>query len=61
MHNKPKKSTLLLLAIASLGLSRIVFLFIHDPEGPNLVVVLGLALIIFLVSLGIYSLVPKAE
>ena len=51
-----KKASLFLLAIASLVCSRAVFLFINDPEGPNLLIVIVLAAMIFLVVLGLYAL-----
>ena len=51
--------SLILLAIASLGLSRIVFLFINDPEGPNLLIVAVLAAIIFAVTLALYAIVRR--
>ncbi len=53
MYFKSHKLPLLLLGIASIVCSRICFLFINDPEGPNLLVVFGLAVIIFFVALGI--------
>jgi O-antigen/teichoic acid export membrane protein len=40
----------IILIITSLLLSRSIFFFIDDPEGPNLVVVIGLALIIYFMS-----------
>jgi hypothetical protein len=46
-----KKISLVLLGVAALLGSRVVFLFINDPEGPNLLVVVGLAVIIFFVVL----------
>jgi hypothetical protein len=51
---KSKKVALLLLAIASMMLSRLFFVFVNDPEGPNLLIVTVLAAIIFFVSLGLY-------
>jgi len=44
-----KRNSLLILAVVSLALSRAMFYFINDPEGPNLVVVMGLAVIIFII------------
>jgi len=52
-----KKISLIILGGVSLVCSRTVFFFINDPEGPNLVVVIGLAAIIYAVSLGLYYLV----
>lgn len=38
-----------------MGLSRIAFLFVNDPEGPNLLIVTALAAVIFAVSLAVYA------
>jgi hypothetical protein len=54
-----KNISLLVLGIASLGLSRLVFLFMSDLEGPNLLVVMVLAAIIFVVSLAAYAVVHR--
>jgi len=48
-----KKISPLLLVLVSLILSRITFLFINDPEGPNVLIVTGLALVIFSLISGI--------
>ena len=48
------KIPLLILGITSILLSRTMFLFFNDPEGPNLLIVLGMALIIYLLSLAVY-------
>lgn len=55
MYFKSKKIPLLILGLVSLALSRAVFLFINDPEGQNLVVVIGLAVIIYCLFLATYS------
>jgi hypothetical protein len=46
-HTPDPKFTLPLLAILSLACSRVTFFFINDPEGPNLLIVVVLALPIF--------------
>jgi hypothetical protein len=51
--------SLIVLGIASLTLSRIVFYFINDPEGPNLLVVAVLAAVIYAVSLAICACVHR--
>ena len=56
-----KKISSLILALASLVLSRTVFFFINDPEGPNLLIVVVLAAIIFAVVLGIYKIVKSIK
>jgi hypothetical protein len=50
-----KKISLLILGITSLVCSRTLFLFFNDPEGPNLLVVIGMAAIIFFLSLAAYA------
>jgi len=50
MHFKFKKTPLLILAITAFACSRAMFAFFHDPEGPNLLVVAGMAAVIYLVS-----------
>ena len=54
MHVNFKNSSLLILAITAVVCSRIMFAFFHDPEGPNLLVVTGMASVIFLVSSAVY-------
>jgi hypothetical protein len=56
MYFKPQKTALLILGIVSIVCSRIIFSFINDPEGPNLLIVLGLAVILYVLFLGIYAL-----
>ena len=56
MYSKPKKSSLLILGITSLVFSRIVFFLFNDPEGPNPVVITGLAAILWSLSLLTYFL-----
>ncbi len=59
MHFKSKKASLLILGVVSLVCSRLVFWFINDPEGPNLVVVIGLAAVIYFVFLGVHYLLSS--
>jgi hypothetical protein len=54
MHVNFKNSSLLLLAITAIVCSRIMFAFFHDPEGPNLLVVTGMAAVIYFVSSAVY-------
>ncbi len=53
-----KKISLLLLGITAITCSRILFLCINDPEGPNLLVVLGMAAILYFLSLAVYVFLP---
>jgi hypothetical protein len=52
MYFKSKKISLLILGITAIVCSRIMFMFFNDPEGPNLLVVIGMAAIIYFLSLG---------
>ncbi len=45
---------LIILGITSLVCSRAMFSFINDPEGPNLLVVIVMALILYSISLAVY-------
>ncbi len=47
--------------MTSLACSRAMFLFINDPEGPNLLVVVVMATIIYFLSWVAYSLVSCAN
>lgn len=53
-----KKLYFLIFAITALICSRVMFVFIDDPEGPNLLVVFGVALIIYFLSLAFYIFNP---
>jgi len=53
MNLKPKTS-LLILGITSLICSRLMFFFFSDPEGPNPVVIVGMAAILYSLSLVVY-------
>jgi len=50
-----KKSSLLILGITALVFSRTMFLFFNDPEGPNLLIVVVMAGIIYFLSLAVYT------
>jgi hypothetical protein len=54
MHVNFKNGSLLILVITAFACSRIMFAFFNDPEGPNLLVVTGMAAIIYLVSSAAY-------
>lgn len=51
---KLNKTPLLILGVTSILCSRGMFLFINDPEGPNLLVVMVMALIVYFLSLAVY-------
>jgi len=54
MRDDFRKPSLLILAVTAAGFSRGLFALFHDPEGPNLLVVAGLAAILYLASLAGY-------
>lgn len=54
MLPQPKKTSLLALGVTAVICSRALFSFFNDPEGPNLLVVLGTAALIYFLSLTAY-------
>ena len=58
MYFKSKKISLLILGITAIACSRMMFFFFNDPEGPNPLIVGGLALAVFLLSWAVYVLGP---
>lgn len=54
MFFKSKKTPLLILGITAIVCSRMLFLFFKDPEGPNLLVVMGTAGMVYFLSLAVY-------
>lgn len=55
MNFKSKRTALLILGVTSIVCSRTMFQFFDDPEGPNLLVVMVTALIVYSASLGVYA------
>ena len=60
MYFKSKKISLLILGLTSIACSRVMFLFFNDPEGPNLLVVMVMAAIVYFLSLLVYLFYPAA-
>jgi len=58
---KLKKVPLCILLIISFTISRLVFFLINDPEGPNLLIVTVLAMLIFVPISLIYLKVSKIK
>src|SRR3954454_4563422 len=61
MTNMPlesKKTSLLLLVITAFLCSRTLFFFFRDPEGPNLLIVTVLALILYSASFIAWRFIP---
>lgn len=42
------------LGVLALMLSRVIFVFIDDSEGPNLVVVIGTAIVLYIATAAVY-------
>ena len=53
-----KKTSLVLLGITALACSRTLFFLFHDPEGPNLLIVAVLALILYIASCIVWRFIP---
>jgi hypothetical protein len=54
MNLTSKKTSLLILAITAIVCSHVMFLFFNDPEGPNLLIVIGMAVVVYFLSLVAY-------
>lgn len=52
--SSPKKSSLIILVVTSVILSRIMFNLFDDPEGPNLLIVVVMSLFVYLLSLAVF-------
>jgi hypothetical protein len=59
LYFRSKKISLMILAVTAIICSRVLFFFFNDPEGPNLLVVAGLALAVHLLSSAIYIFSPS--
>ncbi|HVU06385.1 MAG TPA: hypothetical protein VHE10_01155 [Candidatus Paceibacterota bacterium] len=59
MYFKSKKVSLLILAITALVFSRTMFVFFNDAEGPNLLVVVVTAAVIYFPALAVYLRKPR--
>lgn len=56
MNLKSKNTGLIILGITALIFSRIMFVFFNDPEGPNLLIVMVTAIVVYFLSLSAYLL-----
>lgn len=56
-----KTTSLIISAITALLTSRAMFAFIDDPEGPNLLIVTVLALIIYFASLSAHLILKESS
>ena len=58
MNFKSKKISLIILGVTAILCSRTLFFFFNDIEGPNLLIVVGLAMAIYFLSFAAYAFVP---
>lgn len=61
MSFKSKRIPLVILGITAIICSRTMLVSLNDPEGPNLLVVMVGAVIIYFLSLAIYLFKPLVE
>lgn len=54
MYLASKKVSLLILGLTAIACSRLMFVFFDDPEGPNLLVVMVAAAVVYALSLAVY-------
>jgi len=59
LYFKSKRISLIMLAATAIICSRILFFFFNDPEGPNLLIVAGLALAVYFLSSVAYIFGPS--
>lgn len=58
LYFKSKRIPLLILAATAIICSRMLFFFFNDPEGPNLLIVVVLALAVYILSAAAYLFSP---
>jgi hypothetical protein len=58
MNLNSKKTSLIILGITALTFSRVMFSLFNDPEGPNLLIVIVMAAILYFLSLAAYLYSP---
>ncbi len=58
MYFRSKETSLLLLVITAFVCSRTLFFLFHDPEGPNLLIVTVLAMILYIASFIVWRFIP---
>ena len=59
MDLQSKKISLAILGVTAILCSRTLFFFFNDTEGPNLLIVGGLAMAIYFLSFAAYVFVPS--
>jgi hypothetical protein len=58
MQFTSRKTSLLLLGITAFACSRTLFFLFHDPEGPNLLIVTVLAIMLYVASFIVWRFIP---
>jgi hypothetical protein len=58
VHFTATRTSLLLLGITALASSRTLFFLFHDPEGPNLLIVTVLAMMLYVASFIVWRFIP---
>lgn len=58
LYYKSKTVSLIILAITAVVCSRMLFVFINDPEGPNPIIIAAVTLPVYLLSLLAYLFGP---
>ncbi len=58
LYSRSKKNSLLILAATAIICSKLFFFLLNDPEGPNLLIVTGLASAVFILSSLMYLVSP---
>lgn len=61
MNHKTKKTMLIILGITAIIFSRLVFYFFDDPEGPNLLIVMLVAVVLYFASLMSFAYSPSVN
>ena len=57
MNPISKKKSLFILGLTAIVFSRIMFALFNDPEGPNLLIVIVAAAVVYFLSLAIFSFI----
>ncbi len=60
MDLNSKKTALIILGATAIICSRLLFFLFNDPEGPDLLIVVGLAMAFYFLSVAIYTFTPAA-
>lgn len=61
MNSRSKKILSIVSGITSIVFSRVMFLFFDDAEGPNLLIVMGMAAVVYTLSSLVYRLFGPTE